>query len=211
MKNKLLVLAVVGTVGIPAHAALINYNVTGSFTCITCAPGGGTTITSTNAFGSSTITYTGATDVVDAPAPPSFAALNLGSFVSTSTVPMPNAGPTFQGNFTITITQTSPVPTSGSPFTSTSSYNGTLRSDQSGVVLSFGTTAGSIASTAGTTSITLPNTLIIRDPSQGTTSLQGLASFAAAGPPATVPEPSTASIMLAGLASLGVALVRRRR
>src|SRR4051794_25582265 len=137
MKLLLLTLATTIAAGLPANAALVSYSTTGLFTCAVCTPTSGTTISSTNAFGTSSITYTGAVDTVDAPPSPLVAALNLGSFTTTSTIATPNPGATFLGSFVLTITELSPTPTSGSPFTSTATYNGTLRTDQSGIVLSF--------------------------------------------------------------------------
>jgi hypothetical protein len=202
-KPLLLAIATAGLIT-PLHATLIGYTATGTFNCTSCvAPGTGTAISSTTVNGTSSITYAGQADTVDAPSI-GFAALGLGTFTTASTIPMPNPGALFQGTFTLTITQTSPVPTGGSPFISSATYNGTLRTDQSQVVLTFLTTSGAITSALGTTTINLPQNLIIKDPSQGVTSFQGLIQFA----PAAVPEPTTFALTGLGLTLAG--LIRRR-
>jgi hypothetical protein len=209
MQKPLLIAFAAATLITPLHAALISYTATGEFNCTSClAPGTGTLITSSTLDGTSSISFASQTDTVDAPAPNAFAALGLGTFTTSSTIPLSAPGALFQGTFTLTITQTSPAPTGGSPFVSTATYNGTLRTDQSMVVLTFLTTSGSITSAQGTTTINLPQSLIIKDPSQGPTSFQGLIQFDDSTGSAAIPEPATFALTGLGLTLAG--LIRRR-
>jgi hypothetical protein len=76
------------------------------------------------------------------------------------------------------------------------------------VVLTFLTTSGSITSAQGTTTINLPQSLIIKDPSQGPTSFQGLIQFDDSTGSAAIPEPATFALTGLGLTLAG--LIRRR-
>jgi hypothetical protein len=125
-----------------AVADPIQANASGVFAnggCATCAAGGAA-ISSTNATGTSTITYSSTVPEVNAnPLPSQVANVTLGVFTSTSTVPSgtPN-GPSFTGaTFTMTITVTIPAGAGPNPQFLTGTLTGQIVQGASSTIVNW--------------------------------------------------------------------------
>src|SRR6185295_15804717 len=168
-----------------AQADPVTFSTTGVFSV-----SGTNVVNFTNANGTTTITFNGATNPVNTPA-----GTSSGDIVVTTTVPANLQGPAVGGNFTLNFLQVSPA--------GSASLAGTLAGNlgfNTGVAtLTFSNTSVNIAGFTYTVNpvytIALPVTGVGGGAGTGTTTLQGTVT----GGAAAVPEPASMVLLGTGL------------
>jgi hypothetical protein len=201
-----------------AAADPIQANTSGVFggSCATCVPGGAS-LTSTNATGSSTISFSSSVpELIANPAPGQIAYVTLGVLNSTSTVPSGTlGGPSFTGaTFTLTVNVTLPNNASPNPQT----FSGVLQGQiVAGASTTFVEWVGSrtltfVSVTSGTFTLTIEEQTPVNTPlDPDHNRIRATVTFVgSAVSSAEIPEPATWALLSAGL--IGVAhLVRKRK
>jgi hypothetical protein len=180
-----------------AKADPVTFSTTGVFSV-----SGTNVVNFTNINGTTSLTFNGTTNSVNAPAGASF-----GDLVVTTTVPANLTGPAVGGNFTLNFFQVAPAGAASLVGT----LSGTLGFNTGIATLSFSTTSQSIGGFTYTVNptytIALPVTGVGGGAATGTTTLQGTVT---GGAQTTTPEPATVGLMGMGLVGLG-GVARRRR
>jgi hypothetical protein len=200
-----LLVALILAVSVSASATTITYSTSGTLTCAGCSGNGTNSVTEGSVPNFATITYVGLTNqsvcgsVVGNN--PCTTNASFGDFFAAAG----GTGNTFtNGSFTLTLTQTAPAPTGGSPATFSGTFSGTITTTTSGVQVNFdgANQSRTITAVLGNTTYTLPSFFLLVPPTTngGDTTVQGQVVYT---PASTVPEPATAGLL--GVTLLGFA------
>jgi hypothetical protein len=206
-KAALLLVALASVVGGPVYATTITYSTSGTLTCTGCTGNGTNSVQTGSVPDFATITYVGLTNQsVCGGIAGNGACTTNASFGDFFSAAGGTGGSFTNGSFTLTLTQTAPAPTGGSPATFSTTFSGTITTTTNAISVSFDNADQSRTITAvlGNTTYTIPSVFLLVPPTTngGDTSVQGQIAYV------PVPEPSTISLLSLGL--LGLGAMRRK-